>query len=56
MVCVLLVDDRAENRESLTALLADSGYQVRQASDVDDAVARLRGVPIDLVMTDMRMG
>ena len=55
MARVLLVDDRGENRQSIAQLLTESGYQVRQAGDVTEAVAALRLLPFDLVLTDMRM-
>lgn len=52
---VLLVDDRPENRQALGALLTAEGYQVQEAAGVSDAVARIRALPIELVISDVRM-
>jgi DNA-binding response OmpR family regulator len=54
--CVLLVDDRDENRDSIRMILALGGYATEEAQSISDAVDRLRIAPIDLVLTDVRMG
>lgn len=52
---VLVVDDRPETRHSLGALLTAEGYQVQEAAGVSDAVASIRALPIELVISDVRM-
>ncbi len=52
---LLVVDDEATLRESLTALLRDAGYSVHTAFDVPSALAALTEEPFDLVLTDLKM-
>jgi DNA-binding NtrC family response regulator len=55
MAIVLLVDDRAENRQTLGTLLAKAGYEVQDAADMLEAIARVRAMPTDVVVSDVRM-
>jgi DNA-binding NtrC family response regulator len=52
---ILLVDDRVETRVSLARLLAHAGYEVQDAADIVEALARLRALPFDGVVTDVRL-
>ncbi len=54
---VLLVEDLAPLREAVAMLLTSHGYQVIQAADGADALAamKLRGAPVDVVITDVVM-
>jgi CheY-like chemotaxis protein len=52
---ILWVDDEAELLEPHRLLLTDKGYQVRSATNADDALELLRRHPIDLVLLDEQM-
>jgi two-component system response regulator PilR (NtrC family) len=56
MASVLVVDDERSMREFLEILLQKQGYQVSTAADVAGAMARLGQAPVDLVLTDLRLG
>ncbi len=51
---ILVVDDEHTMRDFLTASMSGR-YQVRSASDAQEAMALLREEPADLVLTDVRM-
>ncbi len=52
---VLIVEDDREMRSLLCDEFADTGYQLREARDGDEAfLAVLQAVP-DLILTDLRM-
>src|SRR5260370_1376175 len=53
---MLVGDDELSMRAYLDVLLTRAGYQVATAASVKDAVAHLEGDPIDLVISDMRLG
>jgi two-component system response regulator HydG len=55
MARALVVDDRAENRQSLAQLLKSGGYEVLSAEDPLEAITRIRVTPIDVVLTDVRL-
>jgi CheY-like chemotaxis protein len=55
MTNVLVVDDEAGMRETLTDILEDAGYLVSVAADGDSALARVRAEDFDLVLMDIRM-
>jgi diguanylate cyclase (GGDEF)-like protein len=55
MTTILIVDDRAINREFLTTLLSYAGYKVLQASDGAEALAVVLNQRPDLVITDVLM-
>ncbi|MBA2953333.1 response regulator [Nocardioides sp. MAH-18] len=51
-----IVDDSALFRDGLTMLLASAGVEVVfQAGDVDQLLARIAEVPVDVVILDVRM-
>ena len=52
---LLVVDDAASMRELLSILFEREGYTVSVASSAEEAVAALRKMSIDLVLTDMNM-
>lgn len=52
---VLLVDDDANARSALRTLLAEEGYQVREAKDGGEALALLPEFAPAAVLSDMRM-
>lgn len=53
---ILLVEDEAGNREILTEILCDLGYEVIGAADGSSALSTIRhGAHIDLVLTDYRL-
>lgn len=52
---LLVVDDAADTREVLQRNLTVHGYQVFTANDVSEAVRLLDSVPVDLVITDLKM-
>lgn len=55
MPTVLVVDDYAPNNRLLEFVLEQRGFAVMMASDGMCALNTLRSVPIDLVVTDLRM-
>jgi DNA-binding NtrC family response regulator len=52
---VLLVDDKPNNLEVLSALLRQQGYEVRVARSGEEALAEARGVSPDAIITDLKM-
>jgi two-component system response regulator PilR (NtrC family) len=52
---ILVVDDEQSMREFLSICLRRAGHSVTLAKNGDDALARLRDQPFDLVVTDLRM-
>ena len=52
---VLVVDDDAGNRETLTELLALSGHQADSAASSEAALARLERHPYDAALVDLAM-
>jgi two-component system, chemotaxis family, CheB/CheR fusion protein len=52
---VLVVDDDADNRETLVALLRMSGHEVRSARDGHQAIETARLFHPDVVFLDLRM-
>jgi len=55
MANILVVDDRAINREFLRTLLGYAGHDVQQAADGADALECVRAQRPDLVITDVMM-
>ena len=56
MPSVLVVDDSAVDRRLAAGLLRNEGnWQVELAESAEQALARLAGSPVDLVLTDLRM-
>lgn len=52
---ILVVDNSASMRQVMTATLKDAGYDVIEAVDGKDALSRLDGVRIHLVISDVNM-
>jgi DNA-binding NtrC family response regulator len=52
---ILLVDDDESVRITLAANLELEGYEVVEATDGEDAIEKLGGKPVDLVVSDVRM-
>lgn len=52
---VLVVDDEENTRLALTRLLSREGYQVRTASNGNEALCQLRNNPAELIITDLNM-
>ncbi|MCG6964749.1 MAG: sigma-54 dependent transcriptional regulator [Acidobacteria bacterium] len=52
---VLVVDDDGAFRELVADILEGEGYRVLSSASAEEALARLAGTSIDLVVTDQRM-
>ena len=52
---ILSVDDSASIRQMVSFTLKKEGYDVIEAVDGNDALAKIKGASIDLVITDLHM-
>ena len=52
---IMIVDDSASMRQVLAMALRDAGYEVLQASDGVDALAKLKGQKVNLIISDVNM-
>lgn len=52
---ILTVDDSASILQVQKLVLSGAGYDVLQAVDGQDALAKLNGTPVHLVLTDLNM-
>lgn len=52
---VLVVEDEPINREILTYILGDLGFEVHTANDGHEAVAKVKSSTFDLILMDMQM-
>lgn len=52
---ILIVDDSASMRQLVTFTLKDAGYDVVAAVNGKDALAKIGGAKIDMVVTDLNM-
>jgi two-component system, chemotaxis family, chemotaxis protein CheY len=52
---ILVVDDSPSTRQVVTITLTGAGYAVEQACDGQDALAKLTGQKIHLVISDVNM-
>nr|MBN2277348.1 sigma-54-dependent Fis family transcriptional regulator [candidate division Zixibacteria bacterium] len=52
---ILVVDDAVDTLEILQRNLSSQGYQVFTATGVMEAIQFLKGTPVDLVITDLKM-
>ncbi|HEX6644494.1 MAG TPA: sigma-54 dependent transcriptional regulator [Gemmatimonadales bacterium] len=52
---ILIVDDEAPLRQSLSLLLSESGYRVETEGNPVQALARAEAEPFDLILCDVRM-
>ena len=55
MASILVVDDRALNRDYLVTLLGYLGHTLMQACDGEEALEIVRATPLDLIITDIAM-
>lgn len=53
--CILIVDDSETVRQVLQLALGNAGYQVVEAEDGFDALAKLSGDQVDMLITDLNM-
>jgi DNA-binding NtrC family response regulator len=56
MARVLVIDNRPENRQALAELLKRARHDVQTAEDALEGLVRLRVVPADVVLSDIRLG
>lgn len=52
---IMTVDDSASVRQMVSFTLRDAGYEVLEAVDGQDAVKRLNGTSVNMVITDLNM-
>ena len=52
---IMTVDDSASVRQMVAFTLRDAGYDVLEASDGKDALAKLSGMTVQMVITDLNM-
>ncbi len=52
---ILSVDDSASIRQMVSFTLMKEGYEVIEASDGQDALSKLGGSPVNMVITDLHM-
>jgi two-component system response regulator PilR (NtrC family) len=52
---VLVADDELSMRELLSIVLRREGYEVLLAANGDEALSALRGGPVDMIVSDVRM-
>ena len=52
---ILIIDDDAGLRKSLTLILDDAGYEVSQAEDGEKGLAAAKEWKPDLILCDVRM-
>ncbi|MBK1840908.1 response regulator [Azospirillum sp. YIM B02556] len=52
---VLAVDDSASMRQMVKLTLSTAGYQVVEAADGREALAKAKGTAFDMVLTDLNM-
>jgi DNA-binding response OmpR family regulator len=52
---ILVVDDEAGIRDLVGSYLRNEGFEVDEAVDGEDALARFRGRPPDLIVLDLRL-
>jgi putative two-component system response regulator len=52
---ILVVDDQPQNNELLEAYLAPQGYEIVKAANGEEALGKLSGNPIDLILLDVMM-
>jgi two-component system, chemotaxis family, chemotaxis protein CheY len=52
---IMTVDDSASVRQMVNFTLQDAGYGVVEAVDGKDALSKLGGVPVHMIITDLNM-
>jgi two-component system, chemotaxis family, chemotaxis protein CheY len=55
MTSILAVDDSVSMRQLVSYTLTDAGFQVVEAVDGEDALAKAQSAQVDLVLTDVNM-
>lgn len=55
MTKILAVDDSASMRQMVSFTLKSAGYEVVEASDGKEALAKAQGLTVDLVLSDVNM-
>src|SRR5690349_24909599 len=56
MARILIVDDEANMRRILAALLRGDGHSITEAGGTREALSAVAAGPFDLVITDQKMG
>ena len=56
MAVILIVDDETLQREILTTILADEGYETYSAASGEEALKLVKAYEPDIVLTDLKMG
>ena len=52
---ILIVDDEVDLRNAIVAYLTQEGYEVQAASNGEEALERVKSVPFDILVTDMKL-
>lgn len=52
---IMTVDDSASIRQMVSFTLKQAGYQVVEAADGREALSKLNGTPIQMILTDLNM-
>jgi CheY-like chemotaxis protein len=52
---LLLVEDEADQRHLVAALLGGAGYPVAETASAEEALAELERSPVDLVLSDWKL-
>lgn len=52
---IMVVDDNPPFRHLVTAWLKDAGYQITEAGDGEEALAKLEEQSVDLILLDLQM-
>ena len=52
---ILVVDDQTQNNDLLEAYLVPEGYEIIKATSGEEALAKLAGNQIDLILLDVMM-
>ena len=52
---ILTVEDSTSLREMISFVIREAGYDVIEAKDGQDALAKLKNSPVDMVITDLNM-
>ena len=52
---IMTVDDSASVRQMVSFTLKEAGYEVIEAIDGKDALSKLNGTPVHMIITDLNM-
>lgn len=53
--CIMTVDDSASIRQMVVFTLQEAGYKVIEAVDGEDALIKLKGVSVNMILADLNM-